>query len=136
MKLKKYNQYIKEDLTPMSGDIEDMTGELEGEIMGQDEIMADDTSTPPVDNMNDQEEEEGNDLEPTWNGEELLKHFADLMGMEVIENQVKVADNKVVTFPSETNAFLIATDGKRRNTKITDPQKLYDEEFKGHEHNQ
>ena len=82
------------------------------------------------------EEEEGNDLEPTCNGDQLLKQFADLMKMEVIENQVKVADNKVVTFPSETNTFLIETDGKRRNTKITDPQKLYVDEFKGHEHNQ
>ena len=66
----------------------------------------------------------------------LKRIFADLMKMEVIENQVKVADNKVVTFPSETNTFLIETDGKRRNTKITDPQKLYVDEFKGHEHNQ
>ena len=141
MKLKKYNQYIKEDLTPMSAEAEnDMTGGIEGEIVGQDdEFMdydGDDASTLIGNNMNDddQEEEEGNDLK--WDGEKLLKQFADIMKMEVTENQVKVSDNKVVTFASETNTFLIITDGKRRNTKISDPQQLYNDEFKGHEHNQ
>ena len=68
MKLKKYNQYIKEDLTPMSAEAEnDMTGGIEGEIVGQDdEFMdydGDDASTLIGNNMNDddQEEEEGND---------------------------------------------------------------------------
>ena len=147
MKLKKYNEYVKEDLTPMSVDSDplevenDMTGEIEGERRaGQDgEFMdydVDDASTLIGNNMNDdqEEEEEGNDLK--WDGEELLQQFADKMKMEVIENQVKVSDNKVVTFASETNTFLITTDGKRRNTKISDPQQLYNVEFKGHEHNQ
>ena len=162
MKLKKYNQYIKEDIQSVdntenksnrpvgrrfgspSPDFSKPKGifadENEiGEVGQDDEFMdydGDDASTLIGNNMNDddQEEEEGNDLK--WDGEKLLKQFADIMKMEVTENQVKVSDNKVVTFASETNTFLIITDGKRRNTKISDPQQLYNDEFKGHEHNQ
>jgi hypothetical protein len=93
MKLKKYNQYIKEDLTPMSGDIEDMTGELEGEIVGQDEFMdndGDDTSTPPVNNM-DEVEEEGNE----YVGTKLMKELADKLGVNVENGMINFKDEYI-----------------------------------------
>ena len=111
MKLKKYNQYIKEDLTPMSGDIEDMTGELEGEIMGQDdEFMdydGDDSSTLIGNNMNDQEEEEGNEYE----GTKLMKELADKLGVNVENGMINFKDDEgnalKIEYFSETGSFAI-----------------------------
>ena len=109
MKLKKYNQYIKEDLTPMSGDIEDMTGELEGEIVGQDEFMdndGDDTSTPPVNNM-DEVEEEGNE----YVGTKLMKELADKLGVNVENGMINFKDDEgnalKIEYFSETGSFAI-----------------------------
>jgi hypothetical protein len=117
MKLKKYNQYIKEDLTPMSGDIEnDMTGESEGEIkVGQDnEFMdydGDDASTLIGNNMNDddQEEEEGNEYE----GTKLMKDLAEKLGAEISNNSIEY-NGKKITFFSETESFHV--DNKKFKT--------------------
>jgi hypothetical protein len=117
MKLKKYNQYIKEDLTPMSGDIEnDMTGESEGEIkVGQDnEFMdydGDDASTLIGNNMNDddQEEEEGNEYE----GTKLMKDLAEKLGAEISNNSIEY-NGKKINFFSETESFHV--DNKKFKT--------------------
>jgi hypothetical protein len=94
MKLKKYNQYIKEELAPMSAEAEnDMTGEVEGEIVGQDDdIMGDDASTPPVNDMNDQEE--GEEEEYEYEGTKLMKELADKLGVKVENNSINFDGKK------------------------------------------
>jgi hypothetical protein len=105
MKLKKYNQYIKEDLTPMSAEAEnDMTGEVEGEIVGQDDIMSDDASTPTVNDMNDQEE--GEEEEYEYEGTRLMKELADKLGVKAENNFINF-DGKKIEYYSETGAFAI-----------------------------
>ena len=115
MKLKKYNQYIKEDLTPMSAEAEnDMTGEVEGEIVGQDDdIMGDDTSTPPVNDMNDQEE--GEEEEYEYEGTKLMKELADKLGVKVENNSINF-DGKKIEYFSETGAFAIDRKGKYKTS--------------------
>jgi hypothetical protein len=110
MKLKKYNQYIKEDLTPMSAEAEnDMTGGIEGEIVGQDdEFMdydGDDASTLIGNNMNDIEgegEEEGNEYE----GTKLMKELADKLRVKVENGMINFNGKKIEHF-SETGSFAI-----------------------------
>ena len=107
MKLKKYNQYIKEDLTPMSGDIEDMTGGIEGGIVDQDDefMGGDDASTLIGNNMNDIEgegEEEGNEYE----GTKLMKELADKLGVKVENGMINFNGKKIEHF-SETGSFAI-----------------------------
>ena len=111
MKLKKYNQYIKEELAPMSAEAEnDMTGEVEGEIVGQDDdIMGDDASTPPVNDMNDQEE--GEEEEYEYEGTKLMKELADKLGVKVENNSINF-DGKKIEYFSETGAFAIDRKGK------------------------
>jgi hypothetical protein len=115
MKLKKYNQYIKEDLTPMSAEAEnDMTGEIEGEIVGQDdEFMdydGDDASTLPGNNMNDTEGE-GEEEEYEYEGTKLMKELADKLGVKVENNSINF-DGKKIEYFSETGAFAIDRKGK------------------------
>ena len=115
MKLKKYNQYIKEDLTPMSAEAEnDMTGEIEGERkVGQDELMddefmdydGDDASTLPGNNMND-DQEESEEEEYEYEGTKLLKELADKLGAKVENNSINF-DGKKIEYYSETGAFAI-----------------------------
>ena len=117
MKLKKYNQYIKEDLTPMSAEAEnDMTGEIEGERkVGQDELMddefmdydGDDASTLPGNNMSDDQEEE----EYEYEGTKLMKELADKLGAKVENNSINF-DGKKIEYFSETGAFAINRKGK------------------------
>jgi hypothetical protein len=115
MKLKKYNQYIKEDLTPMSAEVEnDMTGEVEGEIVGQDDEFKDydggDASTPPGNNMNDTEGE-GEEEEYEYEGTKLMKELADKLGVKVENNSINF-DGKKIEYFSETGAFAIDRKGK------------------------
>lgn len=121
MKLKKYNQYIKEDLTPMSAEAEnDMTGEIEGERkVGQDELMddelmdydGDDASTPPGNNMNDDQEESEEEEEYEYEGTKLMKELADKLGAKVENNSINF-DGKKIEYFSETGAFAIDRKGK------------------------
>ena len=123
MKLKKYNQYIKEDLTPMSAEAEnDMTGEIEGERkVGQDELMddefmdydGDDASTLPGNNMND--EEEGEEEEYEYEGTKLMKELADKLGAKVENNFINF-DGKKIEYFSETGAFAIDRKGKYKTS--------------------
>ena len=115
MKLKKYNQYIKEDLTPMSAEAEnDMTGEIEGERkVGQDELM-DDASTLPGNNMND-DQEEGEEEEYEYEGTKLMKELADKLGAKVENNFINF-DGKKIEYFSETGAFAIDRKGKYKTS--------------------
>jgi hypothetical protein len=127
MKLKKYNEYVKEELTPM-------VGELESETENLPTVDSNDTNAievEPVENtdMVHGEEEEGHEVD-SWNGDKLLQQFAEMIGSEVVNNEVNV-NGQVVTFAPETNTFLI----NRKNTKISEPHELVHKEFKGHEHN-
>ena len=114
MKLKKYNQYIKEDLTPMSAEAEnDMTGEIEGEIVGQDDEFMDyddDASTLPGNNMNDTEGE-GEEEEYEYEGTKLMKELADKLGVKAENNFINF-DGKKIEYFSETGAFAIDRKGK------------------------
>ena len=113
MKLKKYNEYLKEDLTPMS-ELEnenDMTGELE---VGQDDEFMDydedDASTLIGNNMNDDlEEEEGNEYE----GTKLMKDLAEKLGAEISNNSIEY-NGKKINFFSETESFHV--DNKKFKT--------------------
>jgi hypothetical protein len=130
MKLKKYNEYVKEELTPMAGELEetdlempevsDIDSELDTELNSEEPSGMDVVST--------EEEEEGNDAS-AWKGDQLLQQFAEIMGAEVVDNQVSI-DGNVVTFAPETETFLI----NRKNTKVSDPHELVNKEFKGHNH--
>jgi hypothetical protein len=130
MKLKKYNEYVKEELTPMAGELEetdlempevsDIDSELDTELNSEEPSEMDVVST--------EEEEEGNDAS-AWKGDQLLQQFAEIMGVEVTDNQVSI-DGNVVTFAPETETFLI----NRKNTKVSDPHELVHKEFKGHDH--
>ena len=130
MKLKKYNEYVKEELTPMAGELEetdlempevsDIDSELDTELNSEEPSEMDVVST--------EEEEEGNDAS-AWKGDQLLQQFAEIMGAEVVDNQVSI-DGNVVTFAPETETFLI----NRKNTKVSDPHELVHKEFKGHDH--
>jgi hypothetical protein len=130
MKLKKYNEYVKEELTPMAGELEetdlempevsDIDSELDTELNSEEPSGMDVVST--------EEEEEGNDAS-AWKGDQLLQQFAEIMGAEVVDNQVSI-DGNVVTFAPETETFLI----NRKNTKVSVPHELVHKEFKGHNH--
>ena len=130
MKLKKYNEYVKEELTPMAGELEetdlempevsDIDSELDTELNSEEPSEMDVVST--------EEEEEGNDAS-AWKGDQLLQQFAEIMGVEVTDNQVSI-DGNVVTFAPETETFLI----NRKNTKVSDPHELIHKEYKGHDH--
>jgi hypothetical protein len=118
MKLKKYNQYIKEDLTPMSAEAEnDMTGEIEGERkVGQDDELMDDelmddAATPPGNNTNDVQGEEGEEEEYEYEGTKLMKELADKLGAKVENNSINF-DGKKIEYFSETGAFAIDRKGK------------------------
>lgn len=127
MRLKKYNEYVNEELTPMAGELEDnVTTE---EIPMENELEETTIEYTPEGNVTiESEEEEGNDVN-SWNGEQILQQFAEMMHSEVVNNQVDI-NGQVVTFAPETNTFLI----NRKNTKISDPHELVHKEFKGHEH--
>jgi hypothetical protein len=121
MKLKKYNQYVKEDLQSVDNiedksnrpvgrrsgspspdfskpkgifdeDENDMTGELEGERkVGQDNL-----------NVDELEEEEGHEYE----GTKLMKSLAEKLGTEIVNNSIEY-NGKKINFFSETEAFHI-----------------------------
>lgn len=130
MKLKKYNEYVKEELTPMAGELEETDLETpEVSDMEDDNLIDSDEETHIGNNMDvAEEEEEGNDAS-AWKGDQLLQQFADIMGAEVVDNQVSI-NGDIVTFAPETETFLI----NRKNTKVSDPHELVHKEFKGHDH--
>ncbi len=127
MKLKKYNEYVKEELTPMMGELEETDLETP-EVSDMESDLDTEVPSEEVINTPTEEEEEGSDVD-NWKGDQLLQQFAELMGVEVVDNHVNI-DGHVVTFAPETETFLI----NRKNTKVSDPHELVHKEFKGHEH--
>jgi hypothetical protein len=113
MKLKKYNEYVKEDLTPMSVESEPLEVEnempevdSEVEVEQDDEFMdldGDDASTLIGNNMNDdqeEEEEEGHEYE----GSKLMSELAQKLGTEITNNSIDY-NGKKINFFSETESF-------------------------------
>lgn len=130
MKLKKYNEYVKEELTPMAGELEETNLEMP-EVSDMDSELDTELDSEEPSEMNvisTEEEEEGNDAS-AWKGDQLLQQFAEIMGAEVVENQVSI-NGDVVTFAPETETFLV----NRKNTKVSDPHELVHKEFKGLDH--
>ncbi len=126
MRLKKYNEYVNEELTPMAGELDNVSEEIPM-VDELDETTLEET--PMGETQVESDEEEGQDVD-SWKGDQLLQQFAEMMGSEVNNNQVDI-NGQIVTFAPETNTFLI----NRKNTKISDPHELVHKEFKGHEHN-
>jgi hypothetical protein len=102
MKLKKYNEYVKEDLTPMSVESEPLEVENEmPEAESEVEVEQDDASTLIGNNMNDdQEEEEGHEYE----GTKLMSELAQKLGTEITNNSIDY-NGKKINFFSETESF-------------------------------
>jgi len=103
MKLKKYNEYVKEDLTPMSVESEplevenDMPSELESEV----EIENDENEVSDMaDSDMDFEEEEGHEYE----GTKLMSDLAQKLGTEIVNNSIEY-NGKKINFFSETESF-------------------------------
>ena len=102
MRLKKYNEYVNVELTPMSGELDTVSTEIPM-IDELDETTLEET--PMKETQFGSEEEEGQDVD-SWKGDQLLQQFAEMMGSEVDNNQVDI-DGQIVTFAPETNTFLI-----------------------------
>lgn len=106
MKLKRYDQYINEDLTPMSLD-----AEIEMPEMEEMEEETGDSEVPPMNmdteiSMNEEPEEEYE-----FQGEKMLKELADRLGAKVENNMINY-NGKKIEFFSETEAFAIDRKGK------------------------
>jgi len=120
MKLKKYNQYIKEDI--QSVDIEDNSNRPVGRRSGSPSpdfsdpnrkfgrgIFADDENeiTGELDGerkvgQDEFEEEEGHEYE----GTKLMKNLAEKLGTEIVNNSIEY-NGKKINFFSETDSFHI-----------------------------
>jgi len=108
MKLKRYDQYINEDLTPMSLDAEMEIPEMEEET-GTEETG--DVDVPPMKtdaeiSMNEEPEEEYE-----FQGEKMLQDLANRLGSKVENNMINY-NGKKIEFYSETEAFAIDRKGK------------------------
>lgn len=138
MKLKRYSEYVNEELTPMAGAVQNPDVE-EAPIVAPPDTDTQPMTRPwtpiptrlPEPGTEEQpigmtgEEEEGD----SFIGDDLLKEFAELVGAKVNNGIVSVGD-KQVSFASETNTFVISTEEKKnRNTRTDNPQELYDKEF-------
>jgi len=118
MKLKKYNEYVKEELTPMAGELEPL--EVENEMPELDsELEVDQDENEMPDSMSDSdmgtEEEEGHEYE----GTKLMSELAQKLGTKITDNSIvyKKEKNdlgKKINFFSETESFHV--DNKKFKT--------------------
>jgi len=116
MKLKRYDDFLNEDLTPMAGEVEDFTEE--GPEVGE---MADEVIPEPKPEMEDEvipepePEMEDEQMEPEeeyqFQGSQLLEELANRLGAKVENNQINYNGKKIEYF-SETEAFAIDRKGK------------------------
>lgn len=112
MKLKRYDQYINEDLTDMRPDME--IPEMEEEISGaemEEETVAGDSNVPPMNTEADEIVDEDPEEEYEFQGEKMLQDLANRLGVKV-ENNVINYNGKKIEFFSETEAFAIDRKGK------------------------
>jgi len=114
MKLKRYNDYVNEDLQPMIDQEEeiltpDMDNEMDNSeiIDGEDDLIDSDEETYTGNNMDEEEGEE----EYEFKGTQLLEELANRLGVKVENNQINY-NGKKIEFYSETEAFAIDRKGK------------------------
>jgi len=112
MKLKRYNDYVKEDLQPMIDQKEILSSEMDeidndmdmdDEVLNsEDDLLDSDEETYIGNHMDDEEmgEEEGYEYKGTL----LMKELADRLGSKVVNNSIDYNGKKINYF-SETEAF-------------------------------
>jgi len=103
MRLKKYNQYVKEDLEPMLGEVEgDINTEMENDINNFEDVFEDEENfnKDSFEEEDELEEEEGDEYKGTL----LLKELAERLGSEVVNNTIEFNGQKI-NYYSETEAF-------------------------------
>jgi hypothetical protein len=112
MKLKRYNDYVNEDLQPMMDQEEEILtpemDEVEDMDMGdedlnsEEDLLDSDEETHIGNHMDDEEmgEEEGYEYKGTL----LMKELADRLGSKVVNNSIDYNGKKINYF-SETEAF-------------------------------
>jgi hypothetical protein len=116
MKLKRYDQYINEDLTPdrINGLSLDDEMEIPAEETGAEETGAEETGDVDVTPMNTDAEvamDEEPEEEYEFQGEKMLQELANRLGSEVENNMINY-NVKKIEFYSETEAFAIDRKGK------------------------
>jgi len=107
MKLKRYDQYINEDLTPMNP-------EMESPEMPEMEEMpevGEGDDVPPTNNNTEMAMMEEPEEEYEFQGEKMLQELADRLGAKVENNTINY-NGKKIEFYSETEAFAIDRKGK------------------------
>lgn len=116
MKLKKWNEYVKEDLNQIDDSInkEDiMDVEDPEKIDNTIEDGVDDSEFKGMDNLEEEDPEEGHEYEGTV----LLKKLASELGTTVVDNSIEYKGHKI-NYYSETEAFHI--DNKTKLDTIED----------------
>jgi hypothetical protein len=96
MKLKKYNDFLNEELTPISSETEEIV-EMPEEVEEIEKTAPENMSTPE-----EEEEEEGHQ----YHGTLKMKELADKLGTNVVNNEINF-DGKKVNFFSEDEKFHI-----------------------------
>ena len=112
MKLKRYDQYINEDLTDMRPEMEipEMEEEMPGTEM-EEETVAGDSNVPPMNTEADEIVDENPEEEYEFQGEKMLDELANRLGVKVENNMINY-NGKKIEFFSETEAFAIDRKGK------------------------
>lgn len=113
MKLKRYNDYVNEDLQPMMDQEEEILTpemdevdndmDMDDEVLNsEDDLLDSDEETYIGNHMDDEEmgEEEGYEYKGTL----LMKELADRLGSKVVNNSIDYNGKKINYF-SETEAF-------------------------------
>ena len=109
MKLKKYNQFVNEELTPFANEIESQEILDAPEEIENKEIEKEEPKEVVSMNVEEEEEEEGSH----YHGTLKMKELASKLGTEVTNNEINF-DGKKVNFYSEDEKFHI--DNKKFNS--------------------
>ncbi len=107
MKLKRYDDFLNEDLTPMAGEVEDFTEEgpeMEDEVIPEAEPEMEDEVIPEP--QPEMEDEVIPEEEYQFQGAQLLDELANRLGAKVENNQINYNGKKIEYF-SETGSFAI-----------------------------
>lgn len=112
MKLKRYDEYINENLTDMRPEMEipEMEEEMPGAQM-EEETVDGDSNVPPMNTEADEIVDEDPEEEYEFQGEKMLQELADRLGAKVENNMINY-NGKKIEFFSETEAFAIDRKGK------------------------
>ena len=108
MKLKKYNQFVNEELTPFANEIESQEildapeEEIENTEVENTEIEKEEPKEVVSMNVEEEEEEEGSH----YHGTLKMKELAQKLGAEIVNNEINF-DGKKVNFYSEDEKFHI-----------------------------